>query len=52
MELAGEELQTNNGVDDDDEDDEQGDVKQRDHSPHDGVENHLKTCIESESERR
>ncbi|GBN68386.1 hypothetical protein AVEN_175858-1, partial [Araneus ventricosus] len=37
-------LETDDGVDDDDEDDEQCDVKERDHGFEDGVEHHLKTC--------
>lgn len=44
MHLAFEELQPNDGVDDDHEEDEQGDVEQGEHGLEDGVEDHLKTC--------
>lgn len=44
MHLAFEELQPNDGVDDDHEEDEQGNVEQGEHGLEDGVEDHLKTC--------
>ena len=37
------ELEANDGVDEDDEDDQQGDVKQGDHGHNDTVEHHLQT---------
>lgn len=46
MERAGEKLQPDDSVDDDDEHDEKSDVEQRHHSLHDGVQHHLKTWNE------
>jgi len=45
VKTAGEQLQTDDGVDDDDEDDEQRDVKQRHHSFENRIQHNLKTCI-------
>lgn len=42
--LALEELQPNDGVDDDHEEDEQGNVEQGEHGLEDGVEDYLKAC--------
>jgi len=44
VKAAGEQLQTNDGVDNDDEYYEQRDVKQRHHSFENRVQNNLKTC--------
>ena len=41
--LPHEHLEPNDGVDDDDEEDEEGDVEQRDHGHQDGVQHHLQT---------
>lgn len=38
-----EQLQPDDGVDDDDEEDQQGDVEQRNHGLHDGVQHDLQT---------
>lgn len=43
---ADEELEADDGVDDDDEEDEEGDVQQRHHGLHDGVEDDVETCGE------
>lgn len=40
---SDEELQTNDGVDDDDKENQQSDVEQRDHRLHDGVQHDLET---------
>lgn len=40
---ADEELETDDGVDDDDEENQQGDVQQRHHGLHDGVEDDVET---------
>lgn len=42
--LALEELQPDDGIDDDHEEDEQGDVEQGEHGLEDGVEDHLQAC--------
>lgn len=44
MHLAFEELQPDDGVDDDHEEDEQGDVEQGQHGLEDGIEDHLQAC--------
>lgn len=44
MHLAFEELQPDDGIDDDHEEDEQGDVEQGQHGLEDGVEDHLQAC--------
>lgn len=44
MHLALEELQPDDGIDDDHEEDEQGDVEQGQHGLEDGVEDHLQAC--------
>ena len=41
MHLADEELQADDGVDDDDEEHEEGDVQEGDHGLDDGVQDHL-----------
>lgn len=38
-----EELQTNDGIDDDDKEDQQSNVEQRNHRLHDGVQHNLQT---------
>jgi len=44
VKAAGEQLQSDDGVNYDDENDEQRDVKQRHHSFENRVQNNLKTC--------
>ena len=44
MEETWEELESDDGVDDDDEEDKEGDVEQGDHGHQDGVQHHLQTC--------
>lgn len=44
MHLAHEELQADDGVDNDDEEDQQGDVEQRNHGFDYGVQHYLQTC--------
>lgn len=44
MHLALEELQADDGIDDDHEEDEQGNVEQGEHGLEDGVEDHLQAC--------
>lgn len=44
MHLAHEELQADDGIDDDDEQHEQGDVQQGHHGLDDGIQDHLETC--------
>lgn len=44
MHLAHEQLQADDGVDDDDEKHEQGDVQQGHHGLDDGIQDHLETC--------
>ena len=43
VQQTGEELQSNDGVDDDDKQDEQGNVEERDHGHQDCVQHHLNT---------
>ena len=44
MEETWEELESDDGVDDDDEEDKEGDVEQGNHGHQDGVQHHLQTC--------
>ena len=44
VKTAGEQLEADDGVDDDDEYDEQRDVEQRHHSFENRIQNNLKTC--------
>lgn len=50
MHLALEELLPNNGVDDDHEEDQQGNVEQGHHGLDDGVQDDLKACTKEKGE--